>query len=102
MFSLNLNGPEGITKESLSFGENYSICLSTPWLISSGKIDETGQIGEIFVDTEEENKFTVYQSGSIDTELFINCLVFCEVPHHDLYDVTPIDKTIPANKIDID
>ena len=102
MFSLNLNGPEGITKESLSFGENYSICLSTPWLISSGEIDETGQIGEIFVDTEEENKFTVYQSGSIDTELFINCLVFCEVPHHDLYDVTPVDKTIPANKIDID
>jgi uncharacterized membrane protein YgcG len=49
MYSLNLNGPEGITQTSPAFGDNFSVMVSTPFLIPSGEIDEIGMIGETFV-----------------------------------------------------
>jgi hypothetical protein len=98
MYSLNLNGPEGITQTSPAFGDNFSVMVSTPFLIPSGEIDEIGMIGETFVNTEEDNQFTLYSTGDVDIELYCNVMVFNEVPYCDYYDSVPVKKIIELDK----
>jgi len=98
LFNLKLNGTEGVTKESLSFGDAYTLLLGTPFILSSSTVED-GVIGDVYANTEDDNQVTVYNTGSNEVDVHIQCLIFDEIFYDEKYDTTEIKKLINLDKI---
>ena len=98
LFNLKLNGTDGTKKESLSFGDNYTLLLGTPFILSSETVED-GVIGDVYANTEDDNQVTVFNTGSNEIDARVQCLIFDEIFYDELYDKTDVKKTINLDKI---
>ena len=92
--NLELNGQEGVSVSSTEFGEDYRLSLGTP-IVESDVSPDTGYVGEIYADLDNEDIFSVYNTGA--TGATVQCLIFNDVAYDEYYDTiaVPIKKEVP-------
>ena len=90
MYHVKLAGQTGAVVEDAAFGEDYRLMVGTPVYDSATAVLD-GDIGEVYADTEEQNKITVYNTGAATTSVPVQCLVFNDVPVSEYYDT--LDQT---------
>lgn len=78
-----LDGQNGVNVSSKEFGEHYRLSLGTP-IITSAMTVEQGSIGDIYADIDEEDIFTVYNTGGQGAT--VQCLVFNDKLYEEYYD----------------
>ena len=98
LFNLQLRGTTGVQQRSLSFGDAYTLLLGTPFILSNSTIED-GVIGDIYANTEDDNQVTVYNTGSNEEEVRVQCLIFDEVFYDEKYDKIDIKKLINIDRI---
>ena len=86
-----LNGQKGSTLGSKEFGENYRLSLGTPILTTNSTI-ETGSVGDVYADVDNDDVFTVYNTGSKGA--IVQCLIFNDIPYDEYYDTIDIPMKI--------
>lgn len=85
--NVTLDGQNGVQVSSTEFGERYRLSLGTPIVTSAMNIEQ-GSIGDIYADVDEDEIFTVYNTG--DAGATVQCLVFNDVPVDDYYDTLSV------------
>ena len=93
---INLNGHDGVQVASNEYGEKYRLTLGTPIIDSSMSIEQ-GSIGETFADVDEDNLFTVYNTGTTGAQ--VQCLIFDDVEYVDFYDAIKVTQVVDADDI---
>ena len=94
MTLVTLNGQDGVRVANNLFGENYRVVAGTP-VFNASQLATEGSIGEVYINTEEDNEVTVYNSGSPSDDTVmprVQVLVFHEVPYVEYYDVLDFDE----------
>lgn len=94
-----LAGQKGVSVSSKEFGENYRLSLGTPILTTDSSIEE-GSIGDLYADIDEDDIFTVYNTGSAGA--MIQCLVFNDVAYNEYYDTLNVPMNIIVPDIVVD
>jgi hypothetical protein len=93
--NVTLDGQEGVQVSSKEFGEMYRLTLGTP-IVNSSMMIEQGSIGDIYADVDEEDIFTVYNTGGAGAT--VQCLVFNDVLYDEYYDTLSVKRpTIEPN-----
>ena len=98
LFTELLNGLTGAQHESVSFGDAYTLLLGTPFITSNAVIED-GVIGDVYANTEDDNQVTVYNTGTNEEDIHIQCMVFNEVFYNELYDTIDVKKLLNIDKI---
>jgi DNA-binding cell septation regulator SpoVG len=86
-----LAGQQGVSISSKEFGENYRLSLGTPILTTNSSIEE-GSIGDLYADIDNDDIFTVYNTGSAGAT--VQCLVFNDIPYEEYYDTLNVPMNI--------
>jgi len=81
--NVTLDGQNGVNVSSKEFGEKYRLSLGTP-IVTASIMVEQGTIGDVYADIDEEDLFSVYNTGKAG--MMIQCLVFNDVPYKEYYD----------------
>ena len=70
--------------------------LGTP-IIDSSMVVEQGSIGETFADVDEDNLFTVYNTGTTGAQ--VQCLIFDDIDYVDFYDTLKTTQVVDVDDI---
>jgi hypothetical protein len=87
--NVTLDGDKGVQVSSKEFGEFYRLSLGTP-IVNSSMMIEQGSIGDVYADVDEEDIFTVYNTGGAGAT--VQCLVFNDVPYEEYYDTLQVKQ----------
>ena len=93
---VTLNGHDGVEVASHEYGEKYRLTLGTP-IIDSSMVVEQGSIGETFADVDEDNLFTVYNTGTTGAQ--VQCLIFDDIDYVDFYDTLKTTQVVDVDDI---
>ena len=99
LFNMKLKGTDGVQKKSMSFGDAYTLMIGTPFILSTATVED-GVIGDIYANTEDDNQVTVYNTGSNEVDVRVQCLIFNEIFYDEKYDKTDVRKIIDIDKIE--
>ena len=87
--NVTLDGQDGVQVSSKEFGEMYRLSLGTP-IVNSSMMIEQGSIGDIYADVDEEDIFTVYNTGGAGAT--VQCLVFNDILYDEYYDTLSVKR----------
>lgn len=94
--NVKLDGHNGVQVSTTEFGEHYRLNLGTPIVPTSVLIDQ-GSIGDIYADIDEDDLFTVYNTGKAGAT--VQCFIFNDVEYVDYYDTQPIPVPVDVPNI---
>ena len=91
--NVTLAGQEGVQVSSREFGEKYRLSIGTP-IITAAMTIEQGSIGDIYADVDEDDIFTVCNTGG--SGAMVQCLVLNEVQYKEYYDTREEENNDPS------